>query len=651
MKMQAFRELDAGNVAVSATAPEVDYVDDGLADRIERAVQALRAEQSPEGYWSYEFEADCSIPAEYILMMHFMDEVNEEIERKIAVYLRSKQGQDDGWALYPGGELDLSASVKTYYALKLAGDSPDAPHMARARAAILARGGPVNANVFTKIALALFGQIPWRGVPFIPVEIMLLPKWFPFHISKVSYWSRTVMVPLFVLCTLKPSAANPRKVDVLELFTTPPEEERHYFPVRSVLNRIFLILDRMGRGLHRLVPRFIRGRAVKRAESWVIERLNGTDGLGAIFPAMVNAHEMLAILGYDRDHPYRVMTKEALRRLVVEKADHAYCQPCVSPVWDTGLACLALQEADDRTDHPSVLRGLDWLQPRQLLDAVGDWSDKRPGVRGGGWPFQFGNDHYPDIDDTPVIAWSMLESGQDRYQESIERAAEWICGMQSRNGGYGSFDADNAHYYLNEIPFADHGALLDPPTSDVTARCVAFLSKLDRERFRDTIDGALGFLYREQESDGSWFGRWGANYTYGTWSVLVAMEAAGENLRAPSIRRAVSWLENVQRSDGGWGEDNYSYFDPSEAGKGAYSTTFQTAWALLGLLAAGEVRSDAVRHGVAYLEHSQGADGLWRDDTFTCPGFPRVFYLKYHGYTRYFPLWALALYRRKLRQT
>jgi len=651
MRMQAFRELSAADAAVSATAPAVEHLDDGLASSIARAVEALRAEQFAEGYWSYEFEADCSIPAEYILMMHFMDEVDAALERKIAVYLRSKQGQDDGWALYPGGELNLSATVKVYYALKLAGHSPDTPHMARARAAILACGGAINANVFTKIALALFEQIPWRGVPFIPVEIMLLPRWFPFHISKVSYWSRTVMVPLFVLCTLKPSAANPRKVDVRELFTTPPEEERHYFPVRSILNRVFLILDRMGRGLHRLVPRFIRNLAVKRAESWVIERLNGTDGLGAIFPAMVNAHEMLSILGYNRDHPYRVMTREALRRLLVEKPDHAYCQPCVSPVWDTGLACLALQEADDRGDHPNVLRGLDWLLPRQLLDQVGDWSDRRPGLRGGGWPFQFGNDHYPDIDDTPVIAWSMLESGQDRYQESIERAAEWICGMQSANGGYGSFDADNTHYYLNEIPCADHGALLDPPTSDVTARCVVFLSKLDRARFRDTIDRALVFLYREQESDGSWFGRWGANYTYGTWSVLVAMEAAGESLRTPSIRRAVSWLESVQRPDGGWGEDNYSYFDPSEAGQGADSTAYQTAWALLGLLAAGEVRSDAVRRGVAYLEHSQGADGLWQDDSFTCPGFPRVFYLKYHGYTRYFPLWALARFRRVLKQT
>jgi len=651
MRMQAFRELSAGNVAVSAAAPEYELLDNGLARCISRAVAALRAEQSADGYWSYEFEADCTIPAEYILMMHFMDEVDTGIETKIAKYIRSKQGEDDGWPLYPGGGLDLSCTVKAYFALKLAGDSPDEAHMVRAREAILARGGAVNANVFTKITLALFAQIPWRGVPFIPVEIMLLPSWFPFHISKVSYWSRTVMVPLFLLCTLKPVAANPSNVDVRELFTNRPEDETHYFPVRSPLNRIFLLLDRMGRGLHRLVPRFIRNRAIKNAENWIVARLNGTDGLGAIFPAMVNAHEALAVLGYDADHPYRQLTKEALRRLLVEKPDEAYCQPCVSPVWDTGLACLALQEAGERADHPSVLRALDWLAPRQLLDERGDWTDQRPGVRGGGWPFQFGNDHYPDIDDTPVIAWSMLESGQERYRESIARAAEWICGMQSRNGGYGSFDADNTHYYLNEIPFADHGALLDPPTSDVTARCVTFLSKLDRDAYRDTIERAVRFLYSEQEANGSWFGRWGTNYIYGTWSVLVAMQAAGENLRAPSIRRAVKWLESVQRPDGGWGEDNHSYFDAREAGRGAASTTYQTAWALLGLMAAGEVRSAAVGRGIAYLEQRQDEDGSWYDASFTCPGFPRVFYLKYHGYTRYFPLWALARYRRLLKQS
>lgn len=649
--MQAFRELSAGNVAVSASAPEYAHLDDGLAACITRASEALRAEQHPEGYWSYEFEADCTIPAEYILMMHFMDEVDAALESKIAVYIRAKQGNDGGWALYPGGEMDLSCTVKAYYALKLAGDSPDAPHMAHARAAILARGGAVNVNVFTKIALALFAQIPWRGVPFIPVEIMLLPRWFPFHISKVSYWSRTVMVPLFVLCTLKPRAANPRGVDVRELFSVPPEKERNWFPVRSTLNRIFLALDRMGRVLHRMVPRFIRARALRNAENWIIDRLNGRDGLGAIFPAMVNAHEALGILGYSADHPYRIMTREALRGLIIEKADYAYCQPCVSPVWDTGLACLALQEADDHRADPSVLRALDWLRPRQLLDENGDWTERRPGVRGGGWPFQFGNDHYPDIDDTPVVAWSMLETCDDRYRESIERAAEWIHGMQSRNGGYASFDADNTYYYLNEIPFADHGALLDPPTSDVTARCVTFLCKLDRRRFNDTIEPALRFLYQEQEANGSWFGRWGTNYIYGTWSVLIALEAAGVSVREAPIRRAVGWLESIQRPDGGWGEDNHSYFDANEAGLGRESTSYQTAWALLGLMAAGEVRSAAVGRGIAYLEQTQGEDGSWRDETFTCPGFPRVFYLKYHGYTRYFPLWALARYRRLLKQT
>ncbi|MDX1431945.1 MAG: squalene--hopene cyclase [Gammaproteobacteria bacterium] len=645
MKLQAYREAAVGGAAFAVGSPAVAVEERGLEASIARASRALRAKQDASGFWCYEFEADCTVPAEYIMMTHFMDEVDVALERKIAVYIRAKQAAHDGWPLYEGGDFDLSATVKAYYALKLVGDSADEPHMVRARNAILARGGAVNANVFTKIALALFGQIPWRGVPFIPVEIMLLPRWFPFHISKVSYWSRTVMVPLFVLCTLKPVAVNPRGVDVHELFIVPPEQERNWFPVRSALNRLFLILDRMGRGLHRLVPRFVRARAIARAEEWIVERLNGTDGLGAIFPAMVNAHEVLALLGYAEDHPCRVATREALRRLIVEKADQAYCQPCVSPVWDTGLACLALQEADGIPNHPDVLRALDWLAERQLLDQRGDWSDSRPDLRGGGWPFQFGNTHYPDIDDTPVVAWSMLQSGCPEYAVNIERAAEWICGMQSSNGGYASFDVDNTHYYLNEIPFADHGALLDPPTSDVTARCVTFLARLDRERFAPTIAAALDFLRAEQEANGSWFGRWGTNYIYGTWSVLVAFEAAGENRDARHVRRAVAWLEEVQRADGGWGEDNFSYFDPDMAGRGRRSTAFQTAWAVLGLLAAGRAHSPAVRRGITFLLERQRDDGLWYDEEFTAPGFPRVFYLKYHGYTDYFPLWALARYQ------
>ncbi|MDX1514926.1 MAG: squalene--hopene cyclase, partial [Gammaproteobacteria bacterium] len=542
------------NDALIEHVPRTSASGGGLDAVIGRALKSLLSEQFPDGYWCYEFEADCTIPAEFILMMHFMDDVDEALESKIAVYLRSRQGEDGGWPLYYGGAMEISCSVKTYYALKIAGDDPEAPHMTRAREAILARGGAVNANVFTHITLALFGQIPWRGVPFIPVEVMLFPKWFPFHLSKVSYWSRTVMVPLFVLCTLKPRAANPRNVHVRELFVTPPEVERNYFPVRSGLNRMFLWLDRAGRSLEPLIPAFVRKRAIRKAERFVIERLNGEDGLGAIFPAMVNAHEMFALLGYPPEHPYRKLTRRALNKLLVIKDDFAYCQPCLSPVWDTGLACLAIQEASERGDTGEVVRALDWLKPLQLLTEPGDWQWQRPNLRGGGWAFEFRNDPYPDIDDTPVVAWSMLQTGRPEYGEAIARAAEWICGMQSGNGGYASFDADNMHYYLNEIPFADHGALLDPPTSDVTARCVTFLSKLDRERFRPTIDRAITFLKSEQEEDGPWFGRWGTNYVYGTWSVLTALEAAGEAPEQPWIRLASAWLKRVQRDDGGWGE-------------------------------------------------------------------------------------------------
>ncbi len=645
MSLQAHPQFREGGYAGTAGASEASAVDERrLEDALARAVECLHRDQDERGFWCYPFEADCTIPSEYILLMHFMDEIDADLEQRIARYLRARQGEDGGWPLYPGGALDLSCTVKAYYALKLAGDDPGAAHMVRAREAILARGGAARANVFTRIALALFGQVPWRGVPFIPVEVMLLPKWFPFNIDRVAYWSRTVMVPLFVLCTLKPRAANPRGVDVRELFTVPPEEERDYFPVRSGLNGLFLALDRLGRGLEPFVPRRLRRRALRVAESWVLERLNGFDGLGAIFPAMANAHEMLATLGYPPEHPLRRQTREALRRLLVVNGDEAYCQPCVSPVWDTGLAAMALQEAEGR-GAPAVLRALDWLLPRQLLDAPGDWRRDRPRLRGGGWPFEFGNGHYPDIDDTPVVAWGMLESGEPRYREAIARAAEWIAGMQSRNGGWGSFDVDNTHYYLNEIPFADHGALLDPPTADVSARCLTFLARYDRVRYRPQIERALEFLAREQEPDGCWFGRWGTNYIYGTWSVLVALEAAGLEPREPMVRRAVSWLESVQRDDGGWGEDNYSYFDASLRGRAQRSTSYQTAWALLGLLAAGEGDSAAVRRGVGFLIATQRADGSWYDPEFTAPGFPRVFYLKYHGYSRYFPLLALARYR------
>lgn len=626
---------------VTATAP-VDR--SRLLSAISDARDALLAMQRPDGHWSFVLEADCTISAEYILMMHFMDEVDEPLQSKIACYLREHQEPQGGWTLYPGGDVDLSCSVKCYFALKLAGDDPHASHMARARVAILAREGAARSNVFTRIALAMFGQIPWRGVPFIPVEIMLLPRWFPFHLSKVSYWSRTVLVPLTILCSLKAQARNPRRVSVRELFTTPPELETDYFTTRSLLNRIILVIERAARLLEPAIPARIRQHALTAAENWVIERLNGSDGLGGIFPAMVNAYEALALRGYDADHPYRRATATALRSLIVVGERTAFCQPCVSPVWDTALACLALQEAGDAAAACAAQRGLRWLQQRQIIDRPGDWQENRPHVEAGGWPFQYRNDHYPDLDDTPVVAWAMVRSGDRRYQQSIARAARWICGMQSRNGGFAAFDADNTHYYLNEIPFADHGALLDPPISDVTARCVMLLASIGLSDYRPVIDDALRFLAKEQESAGPWFGRWGTNYIYGTWAVLAAMEVVGAAETRVDVQRAVDWLKQAQREDGGWGEDNDSYLYPERAGAGRASTAFQTAWAVLALIAAGEDAAPEVRRGIEYLLQTQQRDGVWHDAAFTAPGFPRVFYLKYHGYDKYFPLWALARY-------
>ncbi len=618
-------------------------------DALRAARDALLARQNDAGYWCFPFEADCTVSAEYILMMHFMDEIDTALERKLCVYLRACQADNDGWCLYPGGDLDISCSVKAYFALKLAGDDAEAPHMRRARDAILARGGAVNANVFTHIVLALYGQIPWSGVPFIPVEVMLLPRWFPFHLDKVSYWSRTVMVPLMMLCTLKPRARNPRGVNVRELFVVPPERERGYFKVRSWMNRVFIVLDRIGRTLEPLIPRAIRRRAMRRALHWVIERRNGQGGLGAIFPAMVNSYEVFALLGYPPHHPYRRDAQRAIRDLVYMQEDRAYCQPCVSPAWDTCLASHALLEVGDRDSMAAVRRGLDWLLGKQLLDAPGDWQRDHPDLAGGGWAFQFRNDAYPDLDDTAAIAWAMNRTGDERYRDSIRRAVDWLCGMQSRNGGFAAFDSDNEYYYLNEIPFADHGALLDPPTCDVSARVAALLGQLNADGTQATLERTWAYLRAQQEPDGSWFGRWGTNYIYGTWSVLSAAEQCGFDPGAEWIRRAVRWLKSCQNGDGGWGESNGTYYpDGPSAGAGP-STPCQTAWAIMGLLCAGECDAPETLAGVRYLLAQQRDDGLWDSPYFNAPGFPRVFYLKYHGYYAYFPLWALARFTRSQR--
>lgn len=613
-----------------------------LEAAIIRARDALGQQQHSDGHWLFELEADATIPAEYVLLEHFLDRIEPELEAKIGVYLRSIQGKHGGWPLFHDGAFDLSASVKAYYALKAIGDAPDAPHMTSARQAILAAGGAERTNVFTRAQLALFGQVPWRAVPVMPLEIMHLPLWFPFHLSKVSYWSRTVIVPLLVLMALRPRARNPLGATIQELFRTPPEQVNDWIrgPYRSALwGRFFKGVDSILRIAQPLFPQRSRQSAIAKAVGFVTERLNGDDGLGGIYPAIANSVMMFNTLSYPPDHPDAAIAWQAVRKLLVIEKDRAYCQPCLSPIWDTGLAGHAMAEAGVDT-HAAC----EWLRERQILDVVGDWSVRRAGLRPGGWAFQYANPHYPDVDDTAVVGMLLHRDGDPAFAEAIDRAREWIIGMQSSDGGWGAFEPENTHLYLNNIPFADHGALLDPPTSDVTARCVSFLAQIGMPADDPVMASALAFLRREQEAEGSWFGRWGTNYVYGTWSVLCAFNAAGVAAGDPAVRRAVDWLLSVQRDDGGWGEDEETYRDAPH-GRYKESLPSQTAWALLGLMAAGDTDHPAVARGIAYLTATQGSDGGWAELPYNAVGFPRVFYLRYHGYRWYFPLMALARYQ------
>ncbi|HEY4820739.1 MAG TPA: squalene--hopene cyclase [Xanthobacteraceae bacterium] len=627
---------------------------DVLDRSIDRAMAALARQQRPDGHWVFELEADATIPAEYVLLRHFRAEpVDAALEQKIAAYLRRIQGAHGGWPLFADGDFDMSASVKAYFALKMIGDDPAAPHMARARAAILARGGAATANVFTCSLLALYGVLPWRSVPVMPVEIMLLPTWFPFHLDKVSYWARTVLVPLLVLMALRPRAKNPRGVTIDELFTRPPQTvgPRPKAPHQKwSWFLLFRGIDAVLRALEPYFPRGPRRRAIAKAASFVTERLNGEDGLGAIFPAMVNSVLMYDVLGYPADHPDLLIARASIDKLLVIKPDEAYCQPCVSPVWDTGLVCHTLLEVGGEQAIARAGRGLAWLEPLQVLEQKGDWAARKPDVRPGGWAFQYANPHYPDLDDTAVVVMAMDRWQQnlrsDRHAGAIARGREWIEGLQSRNGGWGAFDVDNDYQYLNNIPFADHGALLDPPTEDVTGRCLSMLVQLgEKAGSSPAVDRALAYLRKTQLADGSWYGRWGMNYIYGTWSVLCALNAAGVDPAAPEIRKAVDWLVSIQNRDGGWGENGTSYKLNYRGHEAAPSTPSQTAWALLGLMAAGESDHPSVVRGVEYLAETQADDGFWDEARYTATGFPRVFYLRYHGYAKFFPLWALARFR------
>ena len=645
------------DAAALKTSPGLALPD--LEDAIGRATDALVRRQRADGHWVFELEADATIPAEYILLRSYLGEPDApELERKIGVYLRRIQGAHGGWPHYHDGAFDVSATVKAYFALKTIGDDPAAPHMTRAREALLAHGGAAACNVFTRLLLALFGVIDWRATPEIPVEIMHLPRWFPIHLSKISYWARTVIVPLLVLRSLRPRARNPRGITIDELFVRPPSELRGL--ARGAHQKepwasFFFALDGVLRVVEPRFPKGSRKTAIAKAKAFVDERLNGEDGLGAIFPAMANAVMMYDALGYPPDEPRRATARASIEKLLIVKDHEAYCQPCLSPVWDTALTAHALLEAGDPEAETAARKGLQWLKPLQVLDVKGDWAEWRPDTRPGGWAFQYRNDHYPDTDDTAAVVMAMDRArrlaseaggpGAVTYDGAIDRGREWIEGLQSRNGGWGAFDADNIYHYLNNIPFADHGALLDPPTVDVAARCVSMLAQLAEPLDSPRMQAAIAYLEREQMPDGSWFGRWGVNYVYGTWSALCALNAAGLGPESPAVTKAADWLVAIQGPDGGWGEGCDSYRLDYKGYEPAPSASSQTAWALLGLMAAGRADHPAVARGIAWLMEHQTGDGVWPEDTYTGGGFPRVFYLRYHGYSKIFPLWALARYR------
>lgn len=630
---------------VHPLAPSADPVQSMLA----RATQALWARQRQDGHWLFDLEADATIPSEYLMLHYYLGTVDAEQEKRIARYLRRRQHENGSWSLYEGGPGDMSATVKAYFALKLAGDRPDEPHMVQARQWVRNNGGAEQVNVFTRITLAMFGQMPWTTVPAMPVEMMFLPKWWFFNLSKVSYWSRCVIVPLLIIFARKPVLKLRPDQGVEELFLSPPATLGHLdrFKPGKPLANCFLLVDRALKALDPWMPKFLRNKAVDKAEIWLRDHTQGEGGIGAIYPAMANAAVALKLLGARNDDPDLVRTLKAIEDLVIDRDDETYCQPCVGPIWDTCLSLSALMEAGAQPGNPAVKQAVEWLFDQQIF-VPGDWCDQAKGLAAGGWAFQYENDKYPDVDDTAMVLMALVRAGAQDNPHKLKRLNQglnWMLGLQNPDGSWGAFDIGNNYEYLNNIPFADHGALVDPGTSDLTARCIELLAMLGHDRSFPPIARALEFLKREQEDCGAWYGRWGVNYLYGTWSVLAALGALGEDSAEPYVRKAVEWLCSVQNPDGGWGESCNSYDDPMLRGHGA-STASQTAWALIGLMAVGEVDSPSVARGVEYLLRTQNAAGEWDEDIYTGTGFPRVFYLRYHGYSKYFPVWALGIHSR-----
>jgi squalene-hopene/tetraprenyl-beta-curcumene cyclase len=630
-------------------APVKDVAPFPVRRAIEAAQSYLLRIQGPDGHWCGELEGDTILESEYILTLHFIGRTGESRVRKAAHYIRQKALPEGGWAIYPGGPPEVSASAKAYFVLKLVGDDPGAPHMKKARDVICDLGGLDATNSFTRIYLAVFGQYPWERCPAVPPELILLPTWFPIHLAEMSSWTRGIVVPLAVIWALKPSCPTPAHARIEELWL--------HRPVTSSVTRgqwsgVFDGLDAALKFLERYQWSPWRQKALKACQQWMVEHFRKSDGIGAIFPPIINSIIALRCLGYDNDHPLTRSQISELEKLEIEEADTLRVAPCFSPVWDTALALTAMVESGLPAGHPALLRAAEWVLDKEVQE-VGDWQVKNPDGQPGGWYFEYANEFYPDVDDTFQVLTALSKvrfpdaAGEDRKRDAIQRGLGWVLTMQNKDGGWASFDRDGDREFLTQIPFADHNAMIDPSTSDITGRGLETLSVLGFNREHPAVRRALAFLRRQQEQDGTWFGRWGCNYIYGTWLALRGLNCIGEEMREDRLQRAAGWLRAVQNADGGWGELPHSYDDPGAKGRGP-STPSQTAWALMGLMASGDGQSPAVLRGIEYLLKTQRGDGSWYDEYWTGTGFPRVFYLRYHLYATYFPLLALGLFERRM---
>ncbi len=631
----------------SVPTPELFDSVDELERALGRTQRWLLDHQHDDGHWVGELQGDTILESEYVLLMAYLGRERDEVCIKTCKYLHGHQLPDGGWSIYPGGPMDVSSSVKAYFALKLVGMNPDHPSMVAARRAILEAGGAQQCNSFTRFYLALLGQISYDECPSVPPELTLLPPWLNFSLYAMSSWTRTIVVPLTIISALKPVRNVPEGSGIPELFRDdlPRRPWRRTGRWLSWRN-FFFGVDRILKCAERIVPQSWRTPGIRAAHRWMLDHFENSDGLGAIFPPMIYTIIALHCLGYEKNSAYMTWALKQLEDLLIEEDGAVRVQPCVSPVWDTAIATIALADAGLPSFHPALKRASDWLLEREVRTA-GDWHVRRPGVEPSGWHFQYRNELYPDIDDTAMVLLALRRTAfadNANIQDATDRAVAWLLAMQNRDGGWAAFDVDIDNQILTQVPFADHNAMLDPSCADITARMLEILGGLGYREDNPTVARALEFLWSTQEPEGCWYGRWGVNYIYGTWQVLLGLRAIDFPMDHSVARRASDWIESVQQPCGGWGETCASYDDPTLKGQGE-PTASQTAWAVLGLIAAGRADSPAVRHGIQFLINTQDVDGSWEEAAFTGTGFPRVFYLKYHLYRVYFPLMALGRYR------